>query len=115
MSGRHKGRFVISEAALITNMHPQTIRNYERVGLILPERTLKGSRRYSEEDIAKLLYISELVSRGINLLGILKIFELELKLIALENLLNTSKIGQEVTGTAVATRKKSTVIIFKKQ
>jgi MerR family transcriptional regulator/heat shock protein HspR len=114
MSNRHKGRYVISEAALIANMHPQTIRNYERVGLILPERTLKGSRRYSEEDIARLIYIGELVARGINLLGVLKIFELELRLLMLEELLNTKNAGDQSIGTALATRKKSSIIIFRK-
>lgn len=113
MSGRHKGRYVISEAALITNMHPQTIRNYERVGLILPERTLKGSRRYSEEDIVRLIYISELVARGINLLGILMIFELESKLVAMEEMLNSKNNTYQSMGTALTTRKKSSIIIFK--
>ena len=114
MTHKHKGRYVISEAALITNMHPQTIRNYERVGLILPERTVKGSRRYSQEDVEQLLYISELVASGINLLGILKIIELELKLELLQKLLIENSNNSTNVGTSLAPRHKSSIIIFKR-
>ncbi len=58
-------------------MHPQTLRSYEREGLIAPERTAGGTRLYSEEDLDLLRRIGELADRGVNLAGIRRILELE--------------------------------------
>lgn len=69
--------YVISVAAELSGMHPQTLRNYERVGLLRPARTRGGNRRYSEADIARLQRISQLVESGMNLEGIRHVLELE--------------------------------------
>jgi MerR family transcriptional regulator/heat shock protein HspR len=69
--------YVISVAAELSGMHPQTLRNYERVGLLNPARTQGGNRRYSEADIARLHRIAELVDAGLNLEGIRQVLELE--------------------------------------
>ncbi len=66
-----EGVYVISVAARILDMHPQTLRKYERVGLVLPSRTMGMSRLYSDEDIARLQLIKHLVENlGLNLAGV---------------------------------------------
>lgn len=62
--------FVISVAAELADMHPQTLRSYEKKGLLSPSRTPGGTRRYSQEDIEQLLIIQELSDRGLNSVGI---------------------------------------------
>ncbi len=69
--------YVISVAAEIAGVHPQTLRIYERKGLVDPARTTGGSRRYSEADIAMLRRISELTDEGLNLVGVKKVMALE--------------------------------------
>jgi MerR family transcriptional regulator/heat shock protein HspR len=69
--------YVISVAAEIVGMHPQTLRNYERTGLLDPSRTQGGSRRFSDRDIAQLRRIQQLTSEGHNLEGVRRILELE--------------------------------------
>ncbi len=69
--------YVISVAAELSGMHPQTLRNYERVGLLRPARTQGCSRRYSEADIALLHRIAQLVESGMNLEGIRHVLTLE--------------------------------------
>ena len=73
----HRAVYVISVAAELAGMHPQTLRIYERRGLLEPERTAGGRRRYSEADLALLEKIAELTSEGINLAGVQRILELE--------------------------------------
>ncbi len=66
-----QGVYVISVAARLLDMHPQTLRKYERVGLIMPSRTRGMSRLYSEEDIARLKLIKHLVEDlGLNHAGV---------------------------------------------
>src|SRR5829696_6386929 len=69
--------YVISVAAELAGLHPQTLRIYERKGLLDPARTGGGSRRYSDEDIALLRRIQELTSEGLNLAGVQKVLALE--------------------------------------
>jgi len=69
--------YVISVAAQLSGMHPQTLRNYERVGLLRPARTQGGNRRYSQADIARLHRIAQLVDSGMNLEGIRHVLALE--------------------------------------
>jgi MerR family transcriptional regulator/heat shock protein HspR len=69
--------YVISVAAELAGMHPQTLRIYERRGLVQPARTQGGNRRYSEADIETLRRISELAESGMNLEGIRRVMELE--------------------------------------
>jgi MerR family transcriptional regulator/heat shock protein HspR len=70
--------YVISVAAELAGMHPQTLRIYERRGLVTPARTKGGNRRYSDEDIAILRRISELTTEGMNLEGIRRVMHLEI-------------------------------------
>jgi MerR family transcriptional regulator/heat shock protein HspR len=69
--------YVISVAAELAGVHPQTLRIYERRGLLGPARTLGGSRRYSDKDIELLQRIGDLTSRGLNLEGVKRVIELE--------------------------------------
>jgi len=69
--------YVISVAAELAGMHPQTLRIYERRGLVDPTRTRGGNRRYSERDIARLRHIQELTTAGMNLEGVRQVLELE--------------------------------------
>jgi MerR family transcriptional regulator/heat shock protein HspR len=69
--------YVISVAAELAGVHPQTLRIYERKGLIEPARTSGRSRRYSDRDIALLQRIQELTNEGVSLVGVQKILDLE--------------------------------------
>ena len=79
MSNREEARYVISVAAEMSGMHPQTLRIYERRGLVTPARTQGGNRRYSDADIAILKRISELTDEGMNLEGIRRVMHLEIE------------------------------------
>jgi MerR family transcriptional regulator, heat shock protein HspR len=73
-----RGVYMISVAAELAGMHPQTLRIYESRGLIEPERTSGGTRRYSDEDVERLRRIQELTNQlGMNLAGVERVFELE--------------------------------------
>lgn len=75
---RDRALYIISVAAEIVGMHPQTLRLYEREGLLTPSRTAKHSRRYSEEDIERLRLIQRLTRQyGVNLAGVRMIMELQ--------------------------------------
>ena len=76
-----RGVFMISVAAELAEMHPQTLRMYEQRGLIEPKRSAKGTRLYSHADVQRLRRIQELTSDGgMNLAGVEKVFELEAQL-----------------------------------
>lgn len=77
MSDRDRTVYVISVAAELAGMHPQTLRIYERRGLIQPARTRGGDRRYSDADIARLRRIAELTADGMNVEGIRRVLALE--------------------------------------
>ncbi|MGO4103900.1 MerR family transcriptional regulator [Leifsonia sp. YAF41] len=77
--------FVISTAAELAGMHPQTLRQYDRLGLVSPGRTPGKSRRYSMRDVAKLREIAELGAEGVSLEGIRRILELEDRVRGLES------------------------------
>src|SRR4051812_33756325 len=74
---RTRALYVISVAAELAGMHPQTLRIYERKGLVDPVRTDGGSRRYSDADIQLLRRIQELTNAGLNLAGVKRVLELE--------------------------------------
>ena len=76
--------YVISVAAELAGMHPQTLRIYERKGLLDPARTTGGSRRYSEHDIALLRRIQDLTNAGVNLEGVRRILDLEAEVAGLQ-------------------------------
>jgi MerR family transcriptional regulator, heat shock protein HspR len=69
--------YVISVAAELAGVHPQTLRVYERKGLLSPQRTSGNTRRYSERDITLLRRIQELTQEGLNLAGVMRVMELE--------------------------------------
>ena len=75
--------YVISVAAELAGMHPQTLRIYERKGLVDPARTGGGSRRYSDTDITRLQRIQELTNEGLNLAGVKRVLDLESQVAAL--------------------------------
>lgn len=75
--------YVISVAAELAGMHAQTLRQYDRLGLVIPERTGGGGRRYSARDIEQLRQVQELSQEGVSLAGIQRIMELENKVAAL--------------------------------
>jgi MerR family transcriptional regulator/heat shock protein HspR len=75
--------YVISVAAELAGVHPQTLRIYERKGLLDPARTEGGSRRYSDVDIAQLQRIQELTAAGLNLEGVRRVLELEAEVASL--------------------------------
>jgi MerR family transcriptional regulator/heat shock protein HspR len=76
----HQAVYVISVAAELAGVHPQTLRIYERKGLVEPGRTQGGSRRYSEADIALLRRIQDLTNEGLNLAGVKRVLQLEAEL-----------------------------------
>jgi MerR family transcriptional regulator, heat shock protein HspR len=77
--------YIISVAAELSGMHPQTLRIYERKGLLRPARTAGNTRRYSERDIDRLRKIQELTQLGVNLAGVKKIMEMQAKLERVRN------------------------------
>lgn len=74
---RDRALYIISVAAELAGVHPQTLRIYERKGLIEPSRTEGRSRRYSDRDIALLQRIQELTNEGVSLAGVRKVLDLE--------------------------------------
>lgn len=76
--------YVISVAAELTGVHPQTLRVYERKGLLDPSRTSGGSRRFSDEDLDRLRHIQSLTSAGLNLEGVRRVMELEAEVARLQ-------------------------------
>jgi MerR family transcriptional regulator, heat shock protein HspR len=83
--GRREERavYIISVAAELAGVHPQTLRIYERKGLLRPQRTVGNTRRYSPRDLEQLAQIQELTRDGVNLAGVKKIIELKTELEAL--------------------------------
>lgn len=87
--------YVISVAAELAGVHPQTLRIYERRGLLEPARTAGGSRRYSDADISLLRKIQELTNDGLNLAGVQRVLELEARVAGLEYELATTRRSAE--------------------
>ena len=114
------GVYVISVAAEISGMHPQTLRQYDKLGLVSPSRTEGRNRRYSLRDIALLRAVQKLVGEGINHAGIKRIIELES---AMANMaVEVAQLRIEVNALleynppkGLATRRKSEVIVYKEE
>jgi MerR family transcriptional regulator/heat shock protein HspR len=112
------GVYVISVAAEISGMHPQTLRQYDKLGLVSPSRTEGRNRRYSLRDIALLRTVQKLVGEGINHAGIKRIIELES---AMANMavevaqlrIEVDALLKENPPKGLVTRRKSEVIIYK--
>lgn len=79
-----RGVFMISVAAELAHMHPQTLRTYEARGLIEPQRSPKNTRLYSQRDVERLRRIQQLTAEGLNLAGVERVLELERRLVELE-------------------------------
>ena len=100
--------YVISVAAELTGLHPQTLRAYERMGLITPGRTGGGGRRYSHHDLELLRVIADLTAAGIGLEGVRRILDLEHQVTALQHrnaeLVVELEASREALRTALAGR-----------
>lgn len=94
--------YVISVAAQLTGLHPQTLRAYERMGLIAPGRTVGGGRRYSHRDLQRLREISDLTSSGIGIEGVRRILDLELRVEGLQG--RNEELAAELEATREALR-----------
>ena len=77
LTGRDRAVYIISIAAELSGVHPQTLRVYERKGLIAPARTGGMSRRYSDADLERIARVQELTRQGLNLAGVARVLELE--------------------------------------
>ncbi len=112
--------YVISVASQLSGLHPQTLRQYDRLGLVSPNRTIGKNRRYSLLDIVKLRNVQRLVGEGINLAGIARIMKLEE---AVANMaLEVAKLRTEVDAlieanppTALVRRSGQTVVVYPKK
>lgn len=88
-SDRNRPLYMISVAAQLAGMHPQTLRSYEQKGLVTPQRTSGNTRMYSQADIERLALINELTSEGINLAGVIRILALQTSLDACDREINS--------------------------
>jgi len=112
--------YVISVAAELSGLHPQTLRQYDRIGLVSPSRARGRGRRYSLRDIALLRNVSRMVGEGINLAGIKRIIELES---AMSNMaIEVAKLRIEVDALlesnpekALVAKRRSEVIVYNSQ
>lgn len=101
---RNDALYVISVAAELAGVHPQTLRIYERRGLVEPARTTGGSRRYSDHDIELLRRIQELTNAGLNLAGVQRVLELEADNIKLQTALDQAQVAAREELEAVERR-----------
>lgn len=119
--------YAISVVAQLTGMHPQTLRQYDRVGLVNPQRTSGGGRRYSARDVERLREIQHLSGEGIGLIGVKRILDLEhlsdqlqARVRQLEADLETShralnQLQQSTTpGTDVVLRDSAAVVVWRR-
>ena len=109
--------YIISVAAELAGVHPQTLRVYERKGLLHPQRTQGNTRRYSERDIDRLRKIQELTQEGINLAGVIRIMELEHEVERLEarygHLAEELVRAQEILRKEASDRDRMALVPFK--
>jgi MerR family transcriptional regulator, heat shock protein HspR len=99
-----RGLFSISVAAELTGLHPQTLRIYEREGLLDPARSPGGTRRYSTDDIDRLHQIMALTSDGLNLAGVRRVLELQEETRRLQAEIDRLKAAARKPGTPRASR-----------
>ena len=86
MPGNDAGIYIISVAAELAGVHPQTLRTYERKGLIKPKRTAGGTRRYSRRDVERVQLVQQLTQEeGVNLAGVLRVLALQDEVEALQS------------------------------
>lgn len=94
--------YVISVAAELTGLHPQTLRTYERMGLLTPGRAAGGGRRYSHHDLELLREIADLTAHGIGIEGVRRILELDNQVVALRH--RNEDLQAELAATRAALR-----------
>ena len=119
---RNRAVYVISVAAELAGVHPQTLRIYERKGLVDPARTSGGSRRYSDDDIALLRRIQELTNEGLNLAGVQRVLALEAEVARLRRDLEDARAAarDEIASTHRQYRRdlvplKQSVVLFEER
>jgi MerR family transcriptional regulator/heat shock protein HspR len=118
--------FAISVVAQLTGMHPQTLRQYDRVGLVTPQRTSGGGRRYSARDVDRLREIQRLSAEGVGLSGVKRILDLErlsddltARVVDLEAELEATRqlvaqLQRHATpGSEIAVRDRATVVLWR--
>lgn len=98
--------YVISVAAELTGLHPQTLRSYDRIGLVKPGRTGGGGRRYSWRDVELLREVAELTASGIGLEGVRRVLDLENQVSALR--MRVAELENEIAATQAALRSRLT-------
>ncbi len=86
---RNRPLYMIGVAAELAGMHPQTLRSYEQKGLVTPKRTRGNTRMYSQADIERLALINELTNEGINLAGVIRILDLQHRLDARDEVIDS--------------------------
>ena len=114
------GLYVISVAAELSGLHPQTLRQYDRLGLVSPNRTVGRNRRYSLRDIASLRMVQRLTGEGINHAGIKRIIELESAManMAIEVAqlrIEVDALLKENPPKSLGARKKNEVIVYEEE
>lgn len=102
LPGPEMAVYVISVAAELSGLHPQTLRTYERLGLITPGRTGGGGRRYSHRDIERLRAIAELTGNGVGVEGVRRLLDLEQQIIDLRA--RNAELAAELDATREALR-----------
>ena len=112
------GVYVISVAAEISGMHPQTLRHYDKLGLVSPSRTEGRNRRYSLRDIALLRTVQKLVGEGINHVGIKRIIELESAMVNMavevaQLRIEVNALLEQNPPKGLASRRKGEVIVYR--
>jgi MerR family transcriptional regulator/heat shock protein HspR len=107
---RHQAVYVISVAAELAGMHPQTLRIYERRGLVQPARTEGGNRRYSDADIETLQRIADLAEEGMNLEGIRRVMQLELENARLKDELARAQAAAQNANTEAERRQRRDLV-----
>jgi len=124
----HTPVYAISVVAQLTGMHPQTLRQYDRLGLVTPQRTAGGGRRYSAIDVDRLREIQHLSADGVGLTGIKRILELEQRVDVLQRHVSDLEADLDVaiaalrevhgqhrpTGTEVVLRDRAAVVVWRK-
>lgn len=103
VSGPDAAVYVISVAAELSGLHPQTLRAYERMGLIQPGRTSGGGRRYSQRDVELLRLIADLTGTGVGVEGVRRILALEHQVRALEQ--RNAELWEDLEATREALRR----------
>ncbi|HXQ91231.1 MAG TPA: MerR family transcriptional regulator [Acidimicrobiales bacterium] len=101
--GAGRAVYVISVAAELAGVHPQTLRFYERKGLVDPSRTVGGNRRYSQRDIERLRHIGDLTSSGLSLEGVRHVLDLEAEVQRLR--IELERVTQEARDTIEQTHR----------